>query len=75
MVMASDDLTRSGDPDGLTEEERAAYLKGYNDYVPQGIVSPAYDPPAGHGKAYREGWDARRLEEDERLLREWTGLA
>jgi len=74
MAVANDDLTGSIDHDWLPEEERKAYWEGYNDYVPQGVLKPAYNPPTGNEKAYREGWNTRRLEEDEQLLREWTGL-
>jgi len=76
--MADDDLnSRSGSivSDIRPEEERKAYWKGYNDYLLIGVVEPSYEPPTGCEKAYKEGWETRRLEEDERLLQEWTGLS
>ncbi len=72
--MAGDDLTHSTLQDGQADGESEAYWKGYNDYGIPGFSKPVYTPPAGHEKAYKEGWNARRLEEDEQLLREWTGL-
>lgn len=60
--------------DILPEEKRKAYWKGYNDYLLIGVLEPSYDPPTGYEKAYKEGWETRRLEEDERLLQANVGL-
>ena len=72
--MTGDEPTGSTGQDNLPEGEREAYWKGYNDYFSHRPSKSAYDPPAGYEKPYREGWDTRRLEEDEQLMREWTGL-
>ncbi len=72
--MAGDDLTRSTLRDGRAEGEREAYEKGYNDYGIPGFIKSVYAPPAGYENAYKEGWNTRRMEEDEELLREWTGV-
>ncbi len=68
--MAGDDPVR----DGKTERERESCRKGYNDYGIPGFIKPVYAPPAGYEKDYKEGWNTRRLEEDEHQLREWTRL-
>lgn len=72
--MAGDELTGSTVRGGRTEGEKEAYRKGYNDYGIPGFVKSVYAPPAGYEKAYKEGWHTRRSEEDEQLMREWTGL-
>jgi hypothetical protein len=74
MVMAGDDLTHSTLGDGPDEGEREAYEKGYNDYGIPGFIKSVYAPPVGYEQTYKEGWDTRRMEEDEELLREWTGV-
>lgn len=57
----------------LPEGERQYYLDGYNDRFSFRHAPSGYRPPAGHEQAYKEGWEARRSEEDEQLLREWAG--
>jgi hypothetical protein len=63
------------DPDQRTEDERAAYAKGYHDYrkhaaetVPS-IVKPAFDPPPGCEPAYQAGWDQALSDEDDERQR------
>ena len=73
--MAGDDLTGSTLQDGQAERESEAYERGYNDHGIPGFIKSVYAPPAGYERAYKEGWNTRRMEEDEELLREWTGVA
>jgi len=56
----------------MTDKEKEAYWKGYNDYVKSGGMSnsnplteffhPTYDPPSGHEEAYRAGWERAKQE-------------
>ena len=74
---ADDNLNSSFEsivPDSLSEEEKKAAWKGYNDYLLIGVLEPSYNPPTGYERSYKAGWEARRLEEDERLIRENVGL-
>jgi hypothetical protein len=73
-VTAGDDSIFLTGWNNLPEGERQYYLDGYNDCFSYRHTPSGYNPPAGHEKAYKEGWEARRSEEDEQLLREWTGL-
>lgn len=57
----------------VDSEEAKAYRKGNADYLSLGVREVAYNPPPGHEQAYQKGWEDRRSEEDEILLREWSG--
>ena len=70
-------VTAGNDPtvrDNLSDGERQAYLDGYNDCFSYRHTPSGYNPPLGYEKAYQEGWEARKVEEDEQLIQEWTGL-
>jgi hypothetical protein len=73
-VTADDDSIFLTGWNNLPEGERQYYLDGYNDCFSYRHTPFGYNPPAGHEKAYKEGWEARRSEEDEQIIREWTGL-
>lgn len=70
---AGDDTIFVAGWNSLPEGERQYYLDGYNDCFSFRHTPGGYRPPAGHEQAYKEGWEARRAEEDEQLLREWAG--
>ena len=72
-VEAGDDTIFVAGWNNLPEGERQYYLDGYNDCLSSRHAPSGYRPPAGHERAYKEGWEARRSEEDEQLLREWAG--
>lgn len=57
----------------LREETFQAYLDGYNDCFSYRHTPLRYNPPLGYEKAYKAGWEARMSEEDQQLIREWTG--
>lgn len=72
---------RSGDDrcdligqESRSAEERQAHLDGYNDCFSYRHIPFGYKPTAGYEEAYKAGWEERMQEEDEQMLREWTGL-
>ncbi len=69
-VTAGDDSMFLTGWNNLPESERQAYLNGYGDY----LSNRRYNPPAGHEKAYEEGWKVRRQEDFEEQLRAMSGL-
>lgn len=75
MAMADDDVNPSTETNGVEgdTEEKQAYRQGNADYLALGVREDAYNPPAGYEQAYKAGWEARRTEEDEILMREWAG--
>ena len=70
----SDDSRGPLTPENLSDVERQAFLDGYNDCVLYRHIPFGCKPTAGYEEAYMKGWYARMQEEDEQLLREWTGL-
>ena len=71
---ATDESRGPTTPENLSGIEQQAYLDGYNDCVLYRHIPFGCKPTSGCEEAYMLGWYARMQEEDEQLLREWTGL-
>ena len=71
---SGDDQRDSIGQENRSAEEMQAHLDGYNDCFSYRHIPFGYKPTAGYEEAYKAGWNERMQEEDEQMIREWTGL-